>query len=402
MIFRSCENLDRSNEKRYKRNLNSLIEHDATEYRAHFLVGYTGIFSIGQIQLSLENDFFTITGPGDHYLISVSGNSEHCAYYSIVFELDKSDDELKDYIKTEICGRKFLLDRTKRFLFDDIIRMNISPDSRHRKAGIYLFMSLIYGLSTTENPAGRGGHSGRIGRQELIDKATEYMRNQVLHKMQLSEVSSYLNISPPHLVRVFTAELGISPMKYYNRAKIEAVAVMLTSTDQTIDSIADQYGFSSAPHLSKVFKQFMGVPPKTYRNNYIASSTGRQKTSFKELENAYELLHRIVDESPDFIFYKDTNGIILYCNKTFCRLLGKQLDQIIGKTDYDLFPKDEAEFYINNDTKIFRTKQPYRNREWMIHPDGSRRNYEVYKAPFYDNNGNILGLIGISRDITYR
>jgi PAS domain S-box-containing protein len=191
-------------------------------------------------------------------------------------------------------------------------------------------------------------------------------------------------------------------MKYFTRIKVEAAAAQLMNSDKLLATIAEDLNFSSAAHFSKTFKQYMNISPTQYRNNYINTLEKRQKNSFKEIEKAYALLNNIIDESPDLVFYKDINGIMMGCNQALCRIIGMSRNEIIGRTDYDLFPREKAEHFIRRDGMIFRTNRPYKNEEWMVYPDGQKRKFEVYKAPFHDSDGNILGLIGISRDITDR
>ncbi len=146
----------------------------------------------------------------------------------------------------------------------------------------------------------------------------------------------------------------------------------------------------------------MNVSPTQYRNNYINTLENRQERSLKEIEKAYILLNNLIDESPDLIFYKDTNGIMIGCNQAICNILGMTKEEVIGLSDHELFPREKAEHFIRRDNLIFRTNKPYKNEEWMVYPDGHKRKFEVYKAPFHDSDGKILGLIGISRDITDR
>ncbi len=174
------------------------------------------------------------------------------------------------------------------------------------------------------------------------------------------------------------------------------------NTNKTLAHIAEDLNFSSASHFSKTFKQYLSISPIQYRNNYINTLENRQEQSAKEIEKAYVLLQNIIDSSPDMIFYKDINGIMMGCNKTTCEILGLKREQIVGHSDYDYCSKEDADFFKKRDEMIFQTGEAYKNEEWMTYPDGRKRKFEVYKAPFHDSQGQLLGLIGISRDITDR
>lgn len=136
------------------------------------------------------------------------------------------------------------------------------------------------------------------------------------------------------------------------------------------------------------------------------SNLDLQKTNelYKKLNQDYRekqaLLKSLIDSIPDLIFYKDTNSIYLGCNAAFTSFAGKQEQDIIGHTDRDLFPAEEAELFIKMD---MLSKNTFRkNEETVTYPDGKEVILETLKTPYHDSEGNIVGLIGISRDITER
>lgn len=112
------------------------------------------------------------------------------------------------------------------------------------------------------------------------------------------------------------------------------------------------------------------------------------------------LISSLLDSVPDLIFYKDIEGRYIGCNYSFAEHIGKKRDEIIGKTDYDLFSKKEADFFINNDKKIYKSMKPRRNEEWINYPDGRKVLLDTLKTVYRDKDGEIIGLLGVSRDIT--
>ncbi len=133
----------------------------------------------------------------------------------------------------------------------------------------------------------------------------------------------------------------------------------------------------------------------------------RDITVFKNneynLAQTNALLKALRDAVPDIIFYKDLNGVYLGCNQAMCDLVGKKSEKhIIGITDFDLFDKKVADSFRQKDQEMFIQGQPQRNDEWVTYPDGTRVLLDTLKAPLRDDNNNIIGLIGASRDITER
>ncbi len=94
------------------------------------------------------------------------------------------------------------------------------------------------------------------------------------------------------------------------------------------------------------------------------------------------------------------NGIYIGCNNAYCKFVGLTKDEIIGRSDYDIHAKDMADFFINRDRLVYKYNRVFNNEEILTFPDGRNRLYHVIKAPFHNSLGNVIGLIGISRDIS--
>lgn len=114
------------------------------------------------------------------------------------------------------------------------------------------------------------------------------------------------------------------------------------------------------------------------------------------------LLTSLLNSVPDLIFYKDLNGVYLGCNNAFAEFVGRPEPEISNHTDYDLFPQEVADFFREQDRQMFAQQETRINEEWVDYPNGRRVLLQTLKTPFYDAQGELLGLIGISRDITER
>jgi len=139
---------------------------------------------------------------------------------------------------------------------------------------------------------------------------------------------------------------------------------------------------------------------------YIWSSvediTDRKRIS-QELENKGDLIETLIHSIPDLIWVKDTKGIYLKCNPSFERLLGTKEIEIIGKSSYDFFDKNVADLYREYSLKTLETNKPYSFEEFLVFiEDGYQGWFETTKTPMLDKKGKILGVLGISRDITER
>ncbi len=125
-----------------------------------------------------------------------------------------------------------------------------------------------------------------------------------------------------------------------------------------------------------------------------------RKLTEKELEKESSLLKSLLDSIPDIIFFKNPDGVYMGCNSEFSNLVGRKREDIIGKTDYELFNKDLADFFRMNDLLMMKEGKTRHNEESVVYPDG--RNVMLYttKAPLKNSAGTIIGLVGVGRDIT--
>jgi len=164
------------------------------------------------------------------------------------------------------------------------------------------------------------------------------------------------------------------------------------------------------------------VPLKIYRNNHetsyyenhifriasgevvvISRDVTEQKSFEEALRSSEGRLRSVVQTIPDLIWLKDKDGIYLACNTMFERFFGANEKDIVGKTDYDFVSRELADFFRENDLKAVSTGGPSLNEEWITFADGGRRAMlETVKTPMYDDLGNLIGVLGIGRDITDR
>jgi len=130
------------------------------------------------------------------------------------------------------------------------------------------------------------------------------------------------------------------------------------------------------------------------------------ETNYKNLYHEYQdkqiFLQSLLNSMPDLIFYKNIDGKYIGCNQSFAELVGRDTDSIIGHTDYDFFEREQAEFFREMDRTMLAQCDERMNEENVTYPDGIKICLETLKTPYYDSNGKVSGLIGVSRDITER
>ncbi|MFC1703897.1 ATP-binding protein [Candidatus Omnitrophota bacterium] len=127
------------------------------------------------------------------------------------------------------------------------------------------------------------------------------------------------------------------------------------------------------------------------------------KIKLDSLSSHYELLSYLMDHVPDVIYFKDRKGRLILVNQAHAKGLGLKPQQVVGKTDFDFFPKERAELMQKDDECVMKTGKPIIDKiERATRADGVDNYVSTTKIPRYDTKGNIVGIIGITRDITRR
>jgi len=121
----------------------------------------------------------------------------------------------------------------------------------------------------------------------------------------------------------------------------------------------------------------------------------------KKLFATKERLQATLDASEGGIFTKDKNGVFVDVNLSFAKFYAVTPDKLIGMTDYDLLPKEEADALWKTDQKVLQTGKIYRS-EGVNTVRGEKITALTTKVPLRDENGDIIGLVGFVENITQR
>ena len=123
----------------------------------------------------------------------------------------------------------------------------------------------------------------------------------------------------------------------------------------------------------------------------------------QDLVYKYKLFSDLMEHTPDVIYFKDNKGRILMVNKAYTKGLKTTVKKVIGKTDFDFFSKKRAEVMAKDDEQVLKDGKLIIDKiERATRHDGIDNYVSTTKVPRYDDKGKIVGLIGITRDITRR
>lgn len=139
-----------------------------------------------------------------------------------------------------------------------------------------------------------------------------------------------------------------------------------------------------------------GLPVKMVGTAHDITDRNRGEA---EIQRTTDLLTAVADGTPDAVFVKDLKGRYLLFNEAAARFVGRPAAEVIGQDDTAIFGPAEALMVMESDRRVM-VSGLVQTAEEVLTADGTTRIYQATKAPHRDRQGNIVGMIGISRDIT--
>ncbi len=118
----------------------------------------------------------------------------------------------------------------------------------------------------------------------------------------------------------------------------------------------------------------------------------KKKINFDHIDSYIELI-------PDLVFIKNSKGEYTHCNNIYLNFIQKTKKEVIGKTDYDFLPKENADKCFQDDQKVLDSSKPI-NFEDIIFLDNNNLYFKTTKQTIYNEEGSLIGILSIARDIT--
>ena len=134
----------------------------------------------------------------------------------------------------------------------------------------------------------------------------------------------------------------------------------------------------------------------------LRAAAAERRQAERALRQTEVFYHSLVETIPQMILCKDLDGRFTFANQKFCAELGTTLEEIMGKTDLDFFPKELAEKYRRDDKEVLESGQVLDVVEEHVTPKGEKLYVQVMKTPLFGPDGKPIGIQGIFWDVTER
>ncbi|MEP7289330.1 MAG: response regulator [Chloroflexota bacterium] len=173
-----------------------------------------------------------------------------------------------------------------------------------------------------------------------------------------------------------------------------SLVIMVTAVDAE-DYITQAFEAGADDYITKPIRW----PVLKHRLHRLIATRKAEQNVLQERNQ----LRTLIDNLPDYIFIKDTEGRFLVSNLAHARSVQTTVDKLVGKTAFDFFPPELATQFHADDLTVMQTGVPAINLERdTVDDSGNPKKVLTTKVPLYDGSGTINGLVGISRDITER
>jgi two-component system sensor histidine kinase/response regulator len=134
----------------------------------------------------------------------------------------------------------------------------------------------------------------------------------------------------------------------------------------------------------------------------VAKDISVQRRLEESLEESQAVFHSLVESLPLNVLRKDLEGRIVFGNQRYCETIHRPLEDLLGKTDFDLFPEELAVKYRRDDLQVLKTGEHCQDIEEHRTPDGETLHVEVLKGPVIDSSGTITGIQCMFWNVTDR
>lgn len=156
------------------------------------------------------------------------------------------------------------------------------------------------------------------------------------------------------------------------------------------------------------WERIFAHPVWDHKENRLAGIIGavqditEQKNTEKKVQEALSQQKAILNNIPDMAWLKDTESRYIAVNEEFLRVSGRKEEEVVGKTDLDLWDLHFAEYYRKEDQEVIQGGKPKTIEEKQMDSAGQVYWVETTKTPIRDKNGMIIGTTGIARNISER
>ncbi|MCB0404445.1 MAG: MASE1 domain-containing protein [Bdellovibrionales bacterium] len=177
-------------------------------------------------------------------------------------------------------------------------------------------------------------------------------------------------------------------------------AILIITTVATLGTVSGFGPYYQGTRIESIHLLQLFIGTTSITMLFVAAVRVQHRSAQIRLKESEALYEAVVQNLPLNIFRKDKDGRVLFANAYYLQTLRRELHEVLGKTDFDLFDLDLAEKYRRDDEIVMFSQHALHTVEKFRAPDGTELYTQVCKVPMKDRHGNTVGTIGAFWDIT--
>jgi AraC-like DNA-binding protein len=238
--------------------------HGTGLHEFHYFISGSGSFQNGRAVHRLEPGSLHASPPGLEHQVRAEDHRRPLSYYALLVDA-AGDGELAELLEALPGSGPWprRIGPSWRFFFAGLLEKHRSGKPQLEAAARHGLLAFLHELAAGGDPdfgAPTDAH---------VEKALALMQGAIEGSLDLESLAARLEVAPEHLVRLFTRRMGLPPMRYYGRLKIEAARAMLASTNLRVGEVADKLGFSNQFNFSRAFRREAGMSPSDWRDHCV-------------------------------------------------------------------------------------------------------------------------------------
>jgi AraC-like DNA-binding protein len=237
--------------------------HGGGLYELHYFISGEGSFRNRGAIHTIGPGTLHITPPGVVHQIIATDARKPMTYYAVLIDAELEPELLRLLDSLGSRPGPLPVGTSQRFFFAELLEKSSSGRRPLVQGAYHGLLSFLYSLE--------GGQAASRAPTDNahVEKALAIMQGSIEGELDLSALCARIRLSREHFVRLFSERMGMPPMRYYSRLKIEAARAMLSSTNLRVQEIADKLGYENQFNFARAFRRVAGMSPTEYRATYL-------------------------------------------------------------------------------------------------------------------------------------
>jgi diguanylate cyclase (GGDEF)-like protein/PAS domain S-box-containing protein len=193
---------------------------------------------------------------------------------------------------------------------------------------------------------------------------------------------------------------GEPHLRFYAGAPLVSAGGHVLGTLCVLDVVARTLTDEQLADLARLARQVVSQLELRRQAAELAVEVAARADAQAQLRDSQRLLQGVLEHTDVVVYAKDLDGRFLLANPALGRLLGRDVEQVLGRSDYDLFPAVAADDYRRHDQHVAASGRRASFAEQTPHPDGTVHGYLSTRFPLTDDTGQVYAVAGVSTDVT--